>query len=49
MVNLDRIVFGACMVSMGDADGLITGLTRSFDSTFNHVKRLFLRRKTKSF
>ena len=49
MVNLDRIVFGACMVSMGDADGLVTGLTRSFDSTFNHVKRVISPKKNKRF
>ncbi len=29
MVNQDRNVFAACMVATGDADGLITGLTRS--------------------
>jgi malate dehydrogenase (oxaloacetate-decarboxylating)(NADP+) len=29
MVNQDRNVFGACMVATGDADAMVTGLTRS--------------------
>ncbi len=29
MVNQDRNVFAACMVATGDADGMVTGLTRS--------------------
>ena len=40
MVNLDRNVFAACMVENGHADGLVTGLTRSFRSTFEHVTRV---------
>jgi len=28
LVNQDRNVFGACMVAMGDADAMVTGLTR---------------------
>jgi len=32
LVNQDRNVFAACMVACGDADGMVTGLTRnSFD------------------
>ena len=27
MVNQDRNVFGSCMVAMGDADSLVSGLT----------------------
>ena len=30
MVNQDRNVFAACMVAQGDADAMVTGLTRSF-------------------
>ncbi|MCK8785454.1 NADP-dependent malic enzyme [Roseomonas sp. NAR14] len=30
LVNLDRNVFGACMVALGDADAMVTGLTRSY-------------------
>ena len=40
MVNLDRNVFAACVVANGHADGLVTGLTRSFRSTFEHVTRV---------
>ena len=40
MVNLDRNVFAACMVANSHADGLVTGLTRSFRSTFEHVTRV---------
>jgi malate dehydrogenase (oxaloacetate-decarboxylating)(NADP+) len=29
MVNVDRNVFAACMVATGDADAMVTGLTRS--------------------
>ncbi len=49
MVNLDRNVFGACMVALGDADGLVSGLTRSFDSTFNHIKRVISPKHNKQF
>ena len=40
MVNQDRNVFGSCMVALGDADGLVSGLTRSFNDTFNHITRV---------
>ena len=29
LVNQDRNVFGACLVAMGDADSMVTGLTRT--------------------
>jgi len=40
MVNLDRNVFAACMVVQGHADALVTGLTRSFRPSFEHVTRV---------
>lgn len=40
MVNLDRNVFAACMVANGHADGMVSGLTRSFQPTFEHVTRV---------
>ena len=40
MVNLDRNVFAACMVAQGHADALVTGMTRSFGSSFEHVTRV---------
>ena len=39
MVNQDRNVFAACMVAMGDADGLVTGLTRNFSVALDNVRR----------
>ena len=30
LVNQDRNVFAACMVAMGDADAMVTGVTRSY-------------------
>ena len=40
MVNQDRNVFAACMVANGDADGLVTGLTRSFNASFRQVMQV---------
>ena len=37
MVNHDRNVFAACMVAHGHADALVTGMTRSFKASFEHV------------
>lgn len=31
LVNQDRNVFGACMLALGDADGMVTGVTRNYD------------------
>ena len=39
MVNLDRNVFAACMVAMGDADAMVTGLTRNFSVALDNVRR----------
>jgi malate dehydrogenase (oxaloacetate-decarboxylating)(NADP+) len=40
MVNQDRNVFGALMLKMGEADAMITGLTRSFSQTMREVRRV---------
>ncbi|HEU5095042.1 MAG TPA: NADP-dependent malic enzyme [Reyranella sp.] len=40
MVNQGRNVFGACMVAMGDADGMVTGITRRFPECYGDVKRV---------
>ena len=40
MVNLDRNVFSALMVAMGHADGMVTGVTRSFNTTLEEVRRV---------
>ena len=39
MVNQDRNVFAACMVSSGDADAVVTGLTRNFSVALDNVRR----------
>ena len=31
MVNQDRNTFGACMLALGDADGMVTGVTRNYN------------------
>ncbi|MDB5377909.1 MAG: NADP-dependent malic enzyme, partial [Rubritepida sp.] len=35
LVNLDRNVFAACMLALGDADALLTGETRSYSVTLD--------------
>ena len=37
LINQDRNVFGALMLLFGQADGMVTGLTRSFASVANKV------------
>ena len=49
MVNLDRNVFAACMVVQGHADSMVTGLTRSFRSSFEHVTRVIGPRANSDF
>ncbi len=39
LVNNDRNVFAACMVALGDADGLVTGLTRNFSVALDNIRR----------
>ena len=40
MVNQNRNVFAACMVAKGDADAMVTGLTRSFGVSFDDLRRV---------
>jgi malate dehydrogenase (oxaloacetate-decarboxylating)(NADP+) len=40
MVNQDRNTFAACMVAKGHGDALVTGLTRSFSTTFEEISRV---------
>ncbi len=40
MVNQDRNVFSALVVARGDADGMVTGVTRSFNTTMGEVRRV---------
>jgi malate dehydrogenase (oxaloacetate-decarboxylating)(NADP+) len=39
MANQDRNVFAACMVALGDADAVVTGLTRNFSVALDNVRR----------
>lgn len=38
LVNNDRNVFGSCMVALGDADGMVTGITRSYESALSDIR-----------
>jgi malate dehydrogenase (oxaloacetate-decarboxylating)(NADP+) len=40
MVNQNRNVFAATMVAMGDADAMVTGLTRSFIVNYDDIRRV---------
>ena len=40
MVNRDRNVFGALLLSLGQADAMITGLTRTFAQSLKEVRRV---------
>ncbi len=40
LVNRDRNIFGACMVALGDADAMVTGVTRRFSGAYKDVKRV---------
>ncbi|MBU6373708.1 MAG: NADP-dependent malic enzyme [Alphaproteobacteria bacterium] len=40
LVNQDRNVFGACMVALGHADGMVTGVTRPFSVALDDVRRV---------
>ncbi len=39
MVNQNRNVFAACMVACGEADAMVTGLTRSFGVAYEDIRR----------
>ncbi len=40
MVNNDRNVFAACMVALGHADAMVSGLTRNYFTTYEEVLRV---------
>ena len=40
MVHLDRNVFAACMVALGDADAMVTGVTRSSFVAYGEITRV---------
>ena len=41
MVNQNRNIFAACMVACGEADAMVTGLTRGFYTCFADISRVF--------
>jgi len=43
-VNQDRNIFGACMVENGDADAMVTGLTRNTISVLDDIQQVIDRR-----
>jgi len=40
LINQDRNSFGACMVALGYADALVTGVTRAYDQVLEEVLRV---------
>jgi len=40
LVNLDRNVFGACMVALGHADGMVTGVTRNYATALDDIVKV---------
>ena len=40
MISQERNVFAACMVALGDADAMITGLTRNYHGALEEITRV---------
>ena len=40
LVNTDRNHFGACMVALGDADGMVSGVTRNYATVLGDVRHV---------
>jgi malate dehydrogenase (oxaloacetate-decarboxylating)(NADP+) len=40
MVNTDRNIFSACMVALGEADGMVSGVTRNYSTVLDDVRRV---------
>ncbi len=40
LINTDRNYFGATMVALGDADAMVTGVTRNYSTVLNDVRRV---------
>ena len=49
LINQDRNVFAASMVSEGDADAMITGVTRSFGRCFDDITKVIDAENNQSF
>ncbi len=44
LINQDRNVFAACMVAMGHADGMVTGVTRNYATSLDDIQLAIDRR-----
>jgi malate dehydrogenase (oxaloacetate-decarboxylating)(NADP+) len=40
LINNDRNHFAACMLALGDADGVVTGVTRNYSTVLDDVRRV---------
>ncbi len=40
MISQERNVFAACMVALGDADAMVTGLTRNYHAALDEITRV---------
>ncbi len=40
LVNQDRNIFAACMVALGDADAMVSGVTRSYATVLEDVRKV---------
>ena len=40
LVNNDRNVYGSCMLAMGHADGMVTGVTRNWYTAYDDVRKV---------
>jgi malate dehydrogenase (oxaloacetate-decarboxylating)(NADP+) len=40
LVHLDRNIFGSCMVAFGEADALVTGITRNHSTVFDEITKV---------
>ena len=40
LINNDRNHFAACMVALGDADGMVTGVTRNYSTALDDIRRI---------
>ncbi len=49
LINQDRNVFAASMVSAGDADAMITGVTRPFGRCFSDITKVISSKDNESF
>ncbi len=47
LVNQDRNIFAACMVALGDADCMVTGVTRNYSVAYEEVCRVLDRQPGK--